>query len=140
MAILLTTTISNSPTTNLARSLDVVALNIGGNSINLVCNIYSLTSEQVRINTRETPMYPVQDFATDSTLVDPATGVYLNSVVTNGATTYTYDGGTNNGSAFTGTPIGEYTYLMGMLNTSVNIQTLITQYIELNDSLGFYNV
>jgi hypothetical protein len=140
MATLLTTTISNSPTTGLARSLDVTALRIETAIIVMVCNVYSLTQQGSRINTRATPMYTVQDSATDVTLVDPATGIYLNIIDNNGVVTYTYDGGPSNGQPFTGTPVGEYTFLIGMLNTNVNIQTLISQYVTLNDSLGFYNV
>jgi len=137
MALVSLINISNNPTTGLKRNLDIIGLNIGSTRIDMTVVIYSLDSNSNRLNTLSIPAVNFVDSATDDTLIDPATGVY---VISNGSGGYNYLGGPSNGQPFTGTPIGEYDFLIALLNTSVNISTLMTSYIALNDSLGYYNI
>ena len=135
-------TISNHPITGLARIVDVVALNITSDAIVLVQEVYQLNSSGVRITNESLAPMDIISYATNNTLVDPANGFYVESDGNGG---WIYDGSIGgsapaNGTPFTGTPVPEYAFLIAMLNTPVNIQGMITQYIKLNDSLGDYNV
>jgi len=129
--------ISNHPVTGFKRVLDIASNNIGGDRIDMTVNIYSLDSNNNRLDTLSVPMVPITESATNETLIDPATGVY---VVSDGNGGWKYEGGANNGQAFLGTSMGEYDFFIAMLGTSVNIKALMTGVVALNDSLGYYNV
>lgn len=132
---------SNHPDTGLKRSLDVISLNIGSSAITLSQIVYQLDASGNRLDTSSMPAMTIPSIATNNTLVDPATGLYvIQDNVGSTPATYVYDGGTQNGNPFTGTPVPEYVFLIAMLNTPVNINQMITQYVLLNDLLGEYNV
>jgi hypothetical protein len=140
--ILYTTNISNAPLTGLKRSIDVIAIIIDQHHIELRNLIYSLDINGVRITGSQATPHLDVDIADNTTLVDPANGQYViqTGVDINKNPIYSYDGGANNGQPFVGAPVGEYTFLIGFLNQNVNIVTLISEYIQLNDSLGKYNI
>ena len=69
--------ISNHPVTGFKRVLDIVSNNIGGDRIDMTVNIYSLDSNNNRLDTLSVPMVSLVESATNNTLIDPATGVYI---------------------------------------------------------------
>ena len=129
--------ISNHPVTGFKRVLDIASNNIGGDRIDMTVHIYSLDSNNNRLDTLSVPMVSLVESATNSTLIDPATGVY---VISDGNGGWKYEGGPNNSQAFNGTPMGEYDFFIAMLGTSVNVKNLMIGVVALNDSLGMYNV
>ncbi len=135
MAIL-TVSISDSKITGLKRNLDVTGLNIT-DSIMLNSTVWSLKTDGSRINTKEISPYNVTEIADNNTHVDPATGIYVEQQED---ATWKYTAGPNKDQTFSGIPVGEYDFLIALFGQSVNIENLVRQYIQLNDSIGKYDV
>lgn len=136
MAIL-TLSISKSKITGLNRVLDVNSLNITSDVIQLQNIVFSLDSDGNRLNTQEISPYTVLESADNNTHVDPSTGIY---VLQQEDLTWKYIAGPNKDQLFTGSPMGEYDFLIALFNQNVNIENLVRQYIQLNDSIGKYDV
>lgn len=136
MAIL-TLNISNSKITGLKRSLDVIAINITSDAIILHTIVNSLDNNGNIINTQEIPSYAIMESANNNTHVDSETGIYVEKQEDE---SWKYIAGPNKNQIFNGTAIGEYDFLISFFNQSVNIETLVIQYIQMNDSIGKYDI